>query len=301
MAVTTGKRLFKLLGALLIPSCVLAQARQTPRIVSDSGFVGIDGGRLYYQVAGMGPVVVFINGANLDAHMWDAQFAALARDHRVIRYDERGFGRSSPANVAYSADHDLWELCQALRVTHASFVGLSLGGRIAIDFALAHPGAVDRLVLASPGISGWNFARGDTSWVPVARAAAAQKDSIGVARAWLESDWMKPAMEQARLRPILRQLITASAGYWMGLHRHGDTERPAQPPALGRTRNIGAPTLVIVGSRDVPDIQHIADTLVATMPHVRRVVFAGAGHVVNLEQSARFTNLVAKFLRPTPN
>ncbi len=130
------------------------------------------------------------------------------------------------------------------------------------------------MVLASPGISGWEFSPGDTSWTFAARAAAARKDSVGIALAWLQSDWMKPAMEQPRLRPILRA-----------------------PPPLGRTRSIRVPTLVIVGSRDVPDILRIADTLAATMPNVRRVVFDGAGHVVNLEQPDRFTHAIEGFLR----
>ena len=229
--------------------------------------------------------------------MWDAQFAALAGTHRVVRYDERGFGRSSPADVPYAAEQDLATLLDSLRVTHASLVGLSLGGRIALDFSLAHPTVVQRLVLAAPGISGWRFGLGDTSWAGAWRSARARADSIGMARAWLASDWMKPAMEQARLQPILRELIVASAGYWQGLVQHGDTEREAMPPALGRTENIHVPTLIIVGSRDVPDIGRIADTLMATIPRARRLTLYGVGHLVNLEDPERFTAAVDEFLR----
>ena len=294
-------RLASLLSAaVLMPPFAHAQIPTTPSVRVASGYVTVTRGRLYYEAAGTGPVVVFLNGANLDARMWDAQFTALAATHRVIRYDERGFGRSSPADVPYTAAQDLWMLLAALHVTHASLVGLSLGGRIALDFAVAHPSIVDRLVLASPGISGWRFSAGDTSWAPAWRAAKARKDSVGMASAWLRSGWMTPAMEQRRLRPILRKLIVASAGYWMGLVRHGDTERPADPPALGHTQTIRACTLVIVGSRDVPDILRIADTLVATIPNVRRLVFDGAGHVVNLEDSDRFTRAAAEFLRAAP-
>ena len=82
--------------------------------------------------------------------------------------------------------------------------------------------------------------------------------------------------------------------------RHGDTERPADPPALGRTQTIRACTLVIVGSRDVSDILRIADTLVATIPKVRRLVLDGAGHLVNLEAPERFTDATGEFLRAAP-
>ena len=71
-------------------------------------------------------------------------------------------------------------------------------------------------------------------------------------------------------------------------------------PALGRARLLRAPTLVIVGSRDLPEIQHIVDTLTATVPNVRRVTFVGSGHMVNLEQPARFNQVVMDFLRIGP-
>lgn len=122
-----------------------------------------------------------------------------------------------------------------------------------------------------------------------------------MAVSWLASDWMKPAMEHPELRASLREWITAGAGNWIGLVRHGDLERVAAPPALGRSGLIRAPTLVIVGSRDLPEIQHIVDTLTATVPTVRRVTFIGAGHMVNLEQRDRFTELVMSFLRSSPS
>jgi pimeloyl-ACP methyl ester carboxylesterase len=87
----------------------------------------------------------------------------------------------------------------------------------------------------------------------------------------------------------------------MGLVRHGDTERAADPPALGHTQAIRVCTLVVVGSLDVPDILHIADTLIATIPGARRVTLDGVGHVVNLEDLDRFTRVLAEFLRAAPS
>jgi pimeloyl-ACP methyl ester carboxylesterase len=252
---------------------------------------------LYYEASGSGPAVVLLHSGNFDSRTWDPQFLALASGHRVIRYDARGLGRSSPANVPYAAHDDLEAILDTLHIESASLVGLSGGARIAIDFALAHPSRVDRLVLASPGLSGWRFRQvGDTSWAAAWRSAAARSDSIGMAESWLASDWLKPAMEHPELRARLRDWISAGAGNWIGLVRHGDLERVADPPALGRTRLIRVPALVIVGSRDLPEIQHIVDTLTATLPNVRRVTFVGAGHMVNLEQPDRFTELVMNFL-----
>jgi pimeloyl-ACP methyl ester carboxylesterase len=267
-------------------------------VLVDTGRVRIHDGTLYYEAAGHGSPVVLLHSGNLDSRTWDPQFLAFARSHHVVRYDARGLGRSSPANVSYAAHEDLLALLDSLHIRHASLVGLSGGARIAVDFALAHPDRVDRLVLAEPGLSGWRFRDvGDTSWARDWRAAALRRDSVGMAVSWLTSDWMKPAMEHAELRPRLREWILAGAGNWLGLIRHGDLERVAEPPALGRTRLLRAPTLAIIGSRDLPEIQHIVDTLTATVPNIRRVTFTGAGHMVNLEQADRFTQVVLDFLR----
>jgi pimeloyl-ACP methyl ester carboxylesterase len=71
--------------------------------------------------------------------MWDPQFARLAREHRVIRYDLRGFGGSGSADTPFRHDEDLGTLLDSLRLDRVSLVGASGGGRVAIDFTLAHP------------------------------------------------------------------------------------------------------------------------------------------------------------------
>ena len=255
-----------------------------------TGFAPVNGTVLWYEIAGRGPPVVLIHGANLDARMWDAQFALLARTHRVLRYDVRGFGRSGPADAPYSSTDDLLALLRYAGIERASFVGLSLGGRIAIDFALAHPTMVDRLVLASHGLSGWKWAPepADAPWRVAAHAALARHDTTSVALAWLQSDYMRPAMEHPALAARLRVLAEGGAGYWASLLRHGDLERPASPPALGRLAAIRVPTLVIVGSRDIPDIRAIADTIVADVTGAKKLVLDGSGHMTNLEAPRRF-------------
>ena len=263
----------------------------------DSGIVVVNGIRLFYEAAGSGSVVVLIHGSYMDRRMWDPQFLAFAREHRVIRYDIRGFGRSDAAVVPFQAHEDLFALLQTLNVTHASLVGLSGGGRIAIDFTLAHPSMVDRLVLAAPGLSGWRYDLADTLWKPAARLARSRGDSVGMVLALLTSDNIRPAMEHPDLAPRIRELAVANMANWMGLIRHGDPEIVASPPALHHTGMLRVPTLLVIGTRDNADLLNIADTLSATVPHLRRVTFEGAGHVVNMEQPARFTELVLAFLR----
>src|SRR5438876_5964570 len=113
---------------------------------AQSGFANVNGGSLYYEVTGAGTPVVLIPGFTLDTRMWDSQVEAFARRHQIIRYDLRGAGKSPPPTGPYSQYEDLAALLGHLGVGKAHIVGLSLGGAIAIDFALAMPEAVLSLI-----------------------------------------------------------------------------------------------------------------------------------------------------------
>ena len=156
---------------------------------------------------------------------------------------------------------------------------------------------VEKLVLAGPGLSGWqDWSAEDTTWLIAARRAAHANDSVGMALAWLTSDYMRPAMEQPRLANRLRAIASDNATYWMGLFRHGEAERNADPPALGRLAAVRSPTLLLIGDRDSPVIRRIVDTLASSIPGAALVVIRGAGHMANMERPAEFNRAVLTFL-----
>jgi pimeloyl-ACP methyl ester carboxylesterase len=268
----------------------------------DTGRVIVEGSSLFYEAAGRGAPVILLHAAYVDRRMWDDQFTELSRNFRVIRYDARGYGRSGPVTGGFERASDLHALLRALGVRRATLVGCSLGGGTAIDFALRHPDMVDRLVLVGSGVSGYAWPPDDMQAAgPVAaRAALARGDTVGVARAWLLTDYLAAAREHPRVAAKLDTLLAENVAYWKGLLRDGDLERDPTPPALGRLGAIAAPTLVVVGSRDVTDIRHIADSLRAKLARARLVVFEGADHVPNMEQPARFTRLIREFLAEPP-
>lgn len=102
---------------------------------------------LRYEQTGDGAPIVLIQGANLPMEMWDAQVEFFATEFTVVRYDVRGFGGSGPRDgVPYQSHADLKALLDHLRIERAHLIGLSLGGRIAVDFALTYPDRVASLV-----------------------------------------------------------------------------------------------------------------------------------------------------------
>lgn len=263
----------------------------------DTGRVVVAGSSLFFEAAGSGSPVVLLHGGNLDRRMWDAEWSALQATHRVTRYDARGFGRSGPADSPFQAHQDLRVLLDSLRIARATLIGLSLGGRIAIDFALAHPERVDRLVLVAPGISGGQWADdGDTTWLRHARRAAAVGDTIGVARAWLHSAYIRTALRDSTTARQVQQWVLDQTPFWGGIVRHQDLEVDATPPAAGRLAQLTMPILLIVGTDDTPFIQDVAAAIAREARHVQRIDVPGVGHMVNLEAPEAFRAAVAAFL-----
>lgn len=263
----------------------------------DTGRVQVPGSSLFYESVGAGSPVILLHGGNLDRRMWDVEFAALQRTHRVIRYDARGYGRSGRADTAFSAHHDLLAFMDALQLPRASLIGLSLGGRIAMDFALAHPDRVDRLVLVAPGISGGTWAEdADTTWLISAREAAQRHDSVGVARAWLGSAYIRTALRDSAMTRRVQDWVEDQASFWAGMIRHRDLEVEAVPPAANRLDELVMPILLVVGTGDTPYIQDVAQAIETRAANVRRVNIPGVGHMVNLEAPGPFLEAVTAFL-----
>jgi len=107
--------------------------------------------RVHYRDEGAGPPLVLLHGTSSSLHTWDGWVKALAGTRRLIRLDLPGFGLTGPApDGDYSAERHarvVAALLDRLEVGRADFAGNSLGGRIALTFALAHPERVRKLIL----------------------------------------------------------------------------------------------------------------------------------------------------------
>lgn len=282
-------------AALFVVFLVCAAALHAQAAKIDSGFAEINGGKIYYEAAGAGHPLVLIHGGQMDRRMWDGQFQLFSKSYRVIRYDVRGFGKSPASTNVYADENDLAALLKYLSVDKAYIVGLSLGGRIAIDFALTHADMTDGIVPVAPGLSGFHF-NSDPSDEDSWRAALAG-DWQRVTDDWLNNDYMKPAMQNPKIAPRLRELAFENA------HENLDNpllESMPNPPAIDRLPDIKTPTLIIVGNRDVNDIHEICGLLYARIPGAKEIVIQGSGHIVNMEQPEQFNRAVLDFLASQP-
>jgi pimeloyl-ACP methyl ester carboxylesterase len=262
---------------------------------SASGLARVPDPVLYYESAGRGAPVVLIHGGQMDRRMWDPQFEPWAKQFRVVRYDVRGYGRSATPSVAYSDAEDLLALLDDLKISRAHLVGLSLGGRIAIDFTILHPERVASLVAVAPGLSGF-ASDDDDAWIAEWRAAQ-EGGGAAAAELWLKDPYMIPAMEHSDLAPRLRQLALENASAWLF---NPLLAIRLSPPAAKRLGEIRVPVLVIVGDRDVPHMQKVADKLAVEVKGAKKVVIPGAGHISNMEDPKAFDAAALPFLKAQP-
>lgn len=264
-----------------------------------SGFVQVEGGKLYYEVAGDGPPLVLIHAGFLDSRMWDDQFRLFAKTHRVVRYDVRGFGKSDRPSKKFSDAADLLSLVQHLKLEKLVLVGVSNGGRIALDFIVQHPERVEKLVLVATGVHGYEVSgpEEDRVWEEFEKKMKPQEDLVreGKLREAVEMDVNAWASAQSpRSREHILSIALENAHI---LSNHpGKLQVSPDPPAFKRLSEIRVPTLLIIGDRDVEGMRLIVERLHGMIPGSEKVVIPGADHIVNASRPEEFNQAVYNFL-----
>jgi 3-oxoadipate enol-lactonase len=253
---------------------------------------------LYAEVAGEGSNVVLVHAGICDSRMWDPQWYAFPATHRTVRYDLRGFGRSPLPPQPYSHGRDLIALLEQLGIQQAILVGASLGGRVALEVAVAHPEVADALILADAALPG--FAWSDelrASWAE--EDAAVERGDLDAAvevnlRTWVDGPRRPPTTVDSAVREHVRQMQRRA--FELQLPVWEDAEELLVSDLERRLAEVRAPTLVVVGEEDVADFQQIAAQLAREIPSAQLAVIPNAAHLPSLERPAAFNELVLRFL-----
>ena len=272
------------LAGVLI-SCASAPAvAQTPTPLG--AFVDVPGGKLWYETCGSGPkAMVLIHDGTLHSVAWDDVWPTLCKSFCVVRYDRRGYGRSPEAKAPYSPVDDLQAVMSAAETKRAVVVGASNGGGLAVDFALAHPDEVDRLVLVGAEVSGLSHSRYFMDRLIELQGRMARGDLAGAAK----SSWLFPPGDDADVARLLKLVMASPQDL-----NHKDPAEP-RPPAASRLGEIKAPTLVLVGEFDQPDNQAESGVVEYAIPGATRMVIPKAGHLIYMARPAAFADLVSRF------
>ncbi len=258
---------------------------------------------LHYDVRGAGDPIVMIMGLGASSAAWDPRLVEdLARSFSVVTFDNRGTGQSDKPDIPYSLEmfaDDTAGLMDTLGLRRAHIFGVSMGGMIAQEFALRHPGRLQTLTLGCTTAGG-------------AHAVPPPPESLAILTAPREG---VPADE------IIRR------GWPLGytpeyIRDHRDEleaaiprllEHPTPPYAFkrqleatytlktwDRLPQIKAPTLVITGARDVLIPSRNSELLAQRIPGARLHLIANAGHAFMGQARAEFVRVFVPFLKEHP-
>jgi 3-oxoadipate enol-lactonase len=260
----------------------------------------INGAELNYELSGDGPAVALVHEGVCDLRMWDELVEALEPDFRVLRYDMRGYGDSTLPPGPFSQSDDLLALLDHVGIERAALVGVSYGGRVALDTAYVAPERVTGLVLAAPGLR-------DHEWSSAVREFGDEEERLLDAgdldsatdlnvRLWVDGPNRGTDAGRETVRERVREMQRRAFELQVAAYGAEPVPGPEDPVPL-RLEAIRTPTLVVVGDADVPDFLEIADRLATQIPNARRVVLADTAHTIPLERPDEFRELTLEFLR----
>lgn len=260
--------------------------------------IPFDGAIIRGEADGFGIPVVFLHAGVTDRRMWAGQLRELAEaGYHVIAYDRRGYGETETPDVPFNHLVDLEAVLDQLSVHAAIFVGASMGGGLAIDFALEHPERTIGLVLVGTTVTG-----GEPSEIP--EEAADLEDALDYAaergnfetvnrieaHLWLDG----PLSESGRVSGEPRELFLRMNA--VHLNHPELTQEEVPDAAVDNLHTITAPTLLVVGELDMPDIVARHEDLSEELENAFAIVLEDTAHFPSLERPDLFNPILLEFL-----
>jgi pimeloyl-ACP methyl ester carboxylesterase len=252
------------------------------------GYVDSEGERIYYEVTGAGRPLVLCHGLGGNHAIWWRQIEAFAAEHQVITWDMRGFGNSTLVSGEVgpvAARRDLLAVLDHLGLDRVTVLGQSLGGYVALGFALEHPDRIETLVLST------TLAGADPTYVARLRTAEPARDRTS-----------------RREHPVLSVLF-CFAEPDLGVLYNQISSFGARPSPLAvleamaadcfplpRLATLAARTRVIMAGDDPHCPPAALVPAVAAMPDATMVELSG-GHSAYYENPADWNRAVLEFLR----
>ena len=264
-----------------------------------SGLVDINGARIYYETTGSGIPFVMIHAGVADSRQWNNEFLFFATDYQVLRYDMRGYGKSEPVNGEFSHLSDLHSLLHTLEFEEPLvMMGCSMGGGLAMDFALTYPSKVRALIMVDSGPGGLELDVPTPAKFAEVEKAFEAGDFDLVAeletQIWFDGSGRAPEQVNQEMRKLVFEMDRSALTY--ETRRLGKRLPNTEVPAFGRLKDINVPVLVIVGVHDTPYMLAAADYMMEKIPSVRKVTIEDAAHLPNMDHPSEFQSIVKTFL-----
>jgi pimeloyl-ACP methyl ester carboxylesterase len=269
------------------------------KIRTEIGFATINNARIYYEIAGERDPFVMIHAGVADSRQWNNEFGYFEDRFQVLRYDMRGYGNSEPVEGDYNNLDDLVALLNYLHIDlPCILMGCSMGGGLAMDFALSYPARVKALIMVGSGPTGLDLNVPEPAKFEAWDKAydAGDLDLAAELGTQIWFDGMGRTPEQ--VDPLMRRL-TYDMGRMALSHeakKLGKRLPNAEVSGAARLNQLKAPLLVIVGEHDIPYILAAADYMVEKIPSARKVTIKDAAHLANMDHPEEFKQIISEFL-----
>lgn len=249
-----------------------------------------------YEEAGTGRAVVFCHGTLMDRTMFRPQLDALSDRYRVIAYDHRARNHrwdEAPYNLQDLAA-DARDLLDELGIEKCVLGGMSLGGFVAIEFALAYPERLDGLMLLNTSAKG--YTEGEQATFNEKFSANDRDGKIDDDFA----DWCIPICFGATTRERNPQLVEHWRNHWLSYTARAvyyETHWPSKADRLEQMREIKVPTLIVHGDEDtILPLEEHSLPILERLPEGYLAVAPAAGHTANLERPEVVNAAIGGFL-----
>jgi 2-succinyl-6-hydroxy-2,4-cyclohexadiene-1-carboxylate synthase len=264
--------------------------------------LAIDGVQYNFEEAGGGPPLLLLHGFTGSGATWEVNLPAFQPYFRVITLDLPGHGASDapPDPRCYSIEQTAAAtvaILDSLKIAKAAVLGYSMGGRIALYFAVHYPEQVERLILesASPGLLTGQERADRVASDEALAGFIEQKGLTAFVDRWeklplFASQANLPVEVRAKLRR--QRLQNQPTGLANSLRGVGTGQQPSLWENLA---GLTCPVLLLAGELD-PKFKATGQQMQARLPAARLEIVAGAGHTIHLEKPREFENLVKGFL-----
>lgn len=275
-----------------------------PEIRRDSGLAAINNALIYYEIAGEGQPLVMIHAGVADSRQWNNEFAYFTNRYRVLRYDMRGYGKSEPVAGEFSHLQDLTALLDHLQLDQPLvLMGCSMGGGLAMDFALTYPANVKALIMVDAGPTGLELDVPGPAGFEEAEQAYNAGDLDLVAeietQIWFDGMGRTPMQVNQAMRQLAYEMNRNALSH--EAKRLGKRLPNSQVPAVERLSELHVPVLVIVGAHDTPYMLAAASYMVEKIPSARKEIIEDAAHLPNMDHPVEFQRIVTEFLDALPS
>ena len=260
-------------------------------------FATIGNAKIYFEMSGRGKPLLLLHSGIADHRMWAEQCGEFSRHFQVIMPDFRGYGKSPAPKGPFRHYEDMHGLIQHLGFTSVNIAGCSLGGKTAIEMAIAYPEIVSRLILIAPGIIGYEYRDEETlakDAILEGLIASGRREKVAdmLVDIWVVGLKRDRETVDSAARALVRKMILDN-------YASVTDKFPETPPGfdvMSRLVEIRVPTLVMIGDSDLPDMQAISELVTDRIHGAKRQLIPSAAHLPNLENSTIFNRSVIDFL-----